>query len=196
MGSIGVSSNPEPAVASDLVSRIQQGDMLAEKHMIQRYQRGLMYALRRKANGDNTIADDVCQETWRIVIEKVRDGAIRQPDKLAAFIIQTGNNQLIMYFRRNPSTKVDEFSEQASSEDKNPSQNYERERNGKLVRKLLKELGTQRDREILTRFYLQEHDKNEICKDLELSDLHFNRVLFRAKQRLKKYIEEQYGEFP
>lgn len=191
-----MSSNPEPAVASDLVSRIQQGDMLAEKHMIQRYQRGLMYALRRKANGDTAIADDICQETWRIVIEKVRDGSVRQPDKLAAFILQTGNNQMIMHFRRNASSKNNNEIEQTDDENTGPSNNYERERKGKLVRRVLQELATDRDREILTRYYLQEQDKGEICLALELSDLHFNRVLFRAKQRLKKFIEEQYDDFP
>jgi hypothetical protein len=29
-----------------------------------------------------------------------------------------------------------------------------------------------------------------ICRDLQLSDLHFNRVLFRARQRYKELFEK------
>ncbi len=48
---------------------------------------------------------------------------------------------------------------------------------------------TDRDRQILYRFYIAEEDKERICADLDLSSLHFNRVLFRARQRFKDLLE-------
>jgi RNA polymerase sigma-70 factor (ECF subfamily) len=57
------------------------------------------------------------------------------------------------------------------------------------VRRLIGELDTDRDRQILYRFYIAEEDKERICADLELSSLHFNRVLFRARQRFKELLE-------
>ena len=43
---------------------------------------------------------------------------------------------------------------------------------------------------MLKRFYILEHDKQDICVALQLSSLHFNRVLFRAKARFRKILEE------
>ncbi len=39
--------------------------------------------------------------------------------------------------------------------------------------------------EIIKRFYLDEEDKAEICRSMGLSPLHFDRVIFRARQRLR-----------
>jgi RNA polymerase sigma-70 factor (ECF subfamily) len=50
---------------------------------------------------------------------------------------------------------------------------------------VLAELPSERDRQVLFRFYLAEEDKDQICKDLGLSSLHFNRVVFRARERYR-----------
>ena len=57
------------------------------------------------------------------------------------------------------------------------------------VRRILLELRTPRDREILTRFYLQDQDKDVICRDLSLDADQFDKVLHRARGRLKELIE-------
>ena len=56
------------------------------------------------------------------------------------------------------------------------------------MRALLNELGQPRDREILQRFYVQEEDKERICNDLHLDGAHFNRVLFRARERFRELV--------
>ena len=48
---------------------------------------------------------------------------------------------------------------------------------------------TQRDREVVKRFYLDEEDKDAICRDLGLSALHFDKVIFRARQRMRSLLE-------
>jgi RNA polymerase sigma-70 factor (ECF subfamily) len=53
---------------------------------------------------------------------------------------------------------------------------------------LLAELGTPRDREILTRVYLRDEDKDAICAALGVDATHFNRVLFRAKERFRELL--------
>jgi RNA polymerase sigma-70 factor (ECF subfamily) len=59
-----------------------------------------------------------------------------------------------------------------------------------LVRRLLAELPLERDRQILTRFYLQEEDKERIREDLGLSRAEFNVVLFRARRRYQALFEK------
>jgi len=53
------------------------------------------------------------------------------------------------------------------------------------VESIIASLPTLRDREIVKRFYLDEEDKAEICRSLGLSPLHFDRVIFRARQRMR-----------
>jgi DNA-directed RNA polymerase specialized sigma24 family protein len=65
--------------------------------------------------------------------------------------------------------------------------------NAALVRQVLQELGNERDRQILLRFYLAEDDKERIAGDLGLSGLQFNRVLHRARQRYKELLVERLG---
>ena len=54
-----------------------------------------------------------------------------------------------------------------------------------IARKVLEELDSDRDRQILFRFYVADDSKAQICADLGLSSLHFNRVLFRARERYR-----------
>jgi RNA polymerase sigma-70 factor (ECF subfamily) len=62
-----------------------------------------------------------------------------------------------------------------------------------IARRVLAELKNDRDREILSRYYIADQDKEAICRDLDLSDLHFNRVLFRARQRYRELFEKWQG---
>ena len=56
---------------------------------------------------------------------------------------------------------------------------------------VVESLPTPRDREIVRRFYLDEEEKEAICRDLGLSPLHFDKVIFRARQRMRKLLEER-----
>jgi RNA polymerase sigma-70 factor (ECF subfamily) len=62
-----------------------------------------------------------------------------------------------------------------------------------VVRQVLGELYSQRDREVLYRFYVAEEDKEQICIDLGLSSLHFNHVLFRARERFRNLYQKVTG---
>lgn len=172
-----------PVSAVDLVVRVQQGDRQAERQLVEQYHSGLLLILRRQSKSD--IAQEVAQETWRIVIEKIRQAELRDPEKLGAFIAQIGRNQLTMYYRRerNAGADSDQIPEQES--DSCPVEILEQADARRIARHLLDSLSTSRDREILQRYYLDEEEKNSICEDLELTDLHFNRVIHRAKQRLR-----------
>ena len=41
------------------------------------------------------------------------------------------------------------------------------------------------------RFYLHEESKEQVCRELELSDEHFNRVIFRARNRFRGLLEDR-----
>jgi len=57
------------------------------------------------------------------------------------------------------------------------------------VRTLLQGMGSARDRTILKRFYLDEESKETICSELGLLADQFDKVLHRARARLRELLE-------
>src|SRR6516164_1363079 len=69
----------------------------------------------------------------------------------------------------------------------------EKLRNGEIAHP--ENLGGYLYRELLIRCYLNDEDKDYICRTLHLSHEHFNRVIFRARNRLKELLEQHgYGK--
>jgi RNA polymerase sigma-70 factor (ECF subfamily) len=59
------------------------------------------------------------------------------------------------------------------------------------VRALLRELPQPRDRLMLRRFYLEDHDKQLICREMDLNEAAFNQALSRARRRFRQILEER-----
>lgn len=189
----GTYASVDPA---DLVRRIQAGEGRAEQELVERYSRGVGFLL-RELTRDQTRAQDLQQEAFRLVIEKIRGGELRKPESLPSFLRQVAKNLFIASYRKRKQQPVVAGEEViAFSPDHAPSplQRVIDKENLAIVRRLLEELESPRDRELLTRLFVAEQSKEEICETLDLSSLHFNRVLHRARQRLKKLVQEYYKE--
>ena len=63
-----------------------------------------------------------------------------------------------------------------------------------IVRKIIDELGIQRDRDVLFRYYILEEDKDKVCADLRLSKDQFSRIIFRARKRYKELHKKLAGK--
>jgi len=183
--------NEERQVANQLVTRVRDGDRAAETEMVERYSRGLRFLLRRKTR-DTTLSEDFLQETWAIALVKIRENGLDNPERLAGYLCGIANNLALGERRRvnRQRTSVNsEIVDLIPDESSNPFRHVSRAEVCKQVRGLLENLTKERDREILERFYVREEDKESICKRLDVDGIHFNRVLYRARQRLKSVIE-------
>jgi RNA polymerase sigma-70 factor, ECF subfamily len=182
----------EAAQAGQLVARILAGEKSAEDDLVQQYSRGVSIILNR-ATGNCSVSEDLFQETFQIALEKIRRGEIREPDRLSGFIVSLARNLASDHFRR--SRRLEGFADPDEAElipESSPSQ-LDRlllNEKSKMVRRLLQEM-SERDRQILYRFYIEEEDKDRICVDLQLSSLHFNRVLHRARERYRDLYENR-----
>jgi RNA polymerase sigma-70 factor (ECF subfamily) len=159
--------------------------------MIERFSRGVRFLLLGLTH-DPARADDLHQETFRLVVEKLRGGELRDPDRLPAFICQLARNLFIAEVRKKaktpPMSAADDEALGPPDPTANPLVRLLHKENATIVRQLLAELKPERDRELLFRFFIAEHEKEEICADFGLSSLHFNRVLHRARKRLKDLV--------
>ena len=192
---VAIKAPSEASVAQDLVTRILAGDRRAEQEMVDRYQRGLGVMLFNRAR-DRELANDIAQDTWLLVLQKVREDQLRDKTKLAAFIIQIAKNQLIMRMRTKSKRQFVTEDEVGELRDPGltPDKQLATEQLGECVASLMGELKVDRDRQILQRFYLQGDDKEALCEEFGLSYAHFDRVLYRARERFKSLWHENVGK--
>lgn len=188
----------EARVSAELAQRIGRGDRSAEAELFERYGRGVLYLLKRKTR-DPELALDLRQETFRVGIEHLRAHGLQEADRIGAYLRGIAVNLAIADGRktaRRATTADSEAVELVADPAAGPVESVSREQVRDAVRSLLAELPVARDREILVRFYLEDEDKESICTGLGVDSAHFNRVLFRAKQRFGELVAraEQRGK--
>jgi RNA polymerase sigma-70 factor (ECF subfamily) len=188
----GMSGSLKEVSASDLALRIQDGNPDAEAELVARFSEGISFLLRRWTR-DHTVAEDLFQETFRLALEKIRKGEVRDPDRLAGFLRSLAKNLSIEHYRRGARRDVREDELEAAAELSAPEAGQLgqllRQEKAALVRQVLEELGSERDRQVLFRFYISEDDKEQIRSDLGLTGPEFNLVLFRARRRYRDLYE-------
>ena len=177
---------------TDFVSRILAGNRQAEAELIDSYGRGVRIIIRR-AGGDAAIVDDLSQETFRIVLEKIRRGDIREPEKLSGFIRSIARNLVIEHFRRMARherlTDID-ATRLLTHSSPNPLERLLQKEKAGLVWQVLKEMRNERDIQVLLRYHLAEDTKEHICADLGLTRMQLNLVLYRARERYRQLYQK------
>jgi RNA polymerase sigma-70 factor (ECF subfamily) len=180
------------ASPADLVRRILAGDRGAEDELVDRYANGVRFAIAQSAR-DPFALEDLYQDTFYLVLQKIRRGEVREPERLSGFILNLARNLMIDYFRRTSKKHArEEEADTTVLRSPEPSQldRLLQEQQKTLARRVLASMPSERDRTVLFRFYLADDDKDRICEDLGLSSTHFNQVLCRARERFKKLLED------
>lgn len=176
-----------------LATRIAAGEVRAEERLVELYGRAVTIILNRHTGG-RPEAEDLYQETFQTVLEKLRRGELREPAKLPGFLARIARNLAIEYYRKRARRRTEGNSgvlRVAVARGPGQLDVLLDSEWAALVRRLLEDLGTTRDREILFRLYVAEEDKERIAADLGLSSLQFNRVVHRARQRFKTLYEQR-----
>lgn len=169
---------------------------LPSEAMLLQYRRGLIFLMRREC-GNPTLAEDLCNEAFRITIARVTRRPLDKPDKFAAFLLQTARNLLLRFRQKEANhrtvTGEQEAIEECADADADPSVNEDVEVWATIIQGVLSQLPLIRDRKLLVRYYMEGQDKRKICRDLKISKWHFRRVTFRARQRFRELLERRYS---
>lgn len=168
--------------------RITSGDRDAEEELAQRYLRPLTIQLRRLTRGDASAAD-LAQDTLLIGILRLRRRPLDDPTGIGGYLRGIALHLLVNERRKRARRRADAEVDPllADSAPDALSSMLIRERH-QLVGRAIEHLPTLRDRELLRRFYVDAEPKESIAADFGLSLLHFHRVLFRARERLKNSL--------
>jgi RNA polymerase sigma-70 factor (ECF subfamily) len=138
------------------------------------------------------VAADLLQDAIVTALQKLRSGEIEHRAQLDGYVYRVALNHFRNYRRKDKSTVSD--SEGASTledtgAEARPVKSIQTEQWAGLVRRVLREMSSARDREVLVRFYLKEEERSALCHSLGLTDLQFNRVIFRARERFRELLE-------
>ena len=168
----------------DLVGRIQSGatDGMAELYLL--FSKGIRYYLCRQLGPQDL--DDKVHDTFVVVVQAIRRGELREPQRLMGFVRTIVRRQVAAHIDRVVQTRRDQLDMESTVRIPDPRGNPEeaaifRQRTD-LIEKVLGEL-SDRDREILTRFYLREQTQEQICEEMGLTETQFRLLKSRAKAR-------------
>ena len=154
---------------------------------------GLQAQLAR-ITGSAELASDLLQDAVVTALQKLRAGGISDPAHLDGYVYRVALNHLRNH-KRKSRTRMghsDGVGELADPTDSNrPADNLAADQWARMAKELLQEVTPVRDRELLVRFYLHEESKEALCRRYELTELHFNRVIFRARDRFRELLQRR-----
>ena len=182
----------EKTLERDESSDFSLVEAVAERSELQnqlylRYRRPLLQVFHHRRI-DRDAADDLLQRTFLQAIKKIRTEGLDDPGNLGGYLYRTACKLATSYWRgelshshrhENDRELLTNLKDEALSLE----ERLDHEQLAKHVRSLMDHLPMQRDREVLERFYLHEEERTSIRESLQLTDMQFNQVLWRARQR-------------
>ena len=171
---------------TELVDRIVAGEPAAEEELVRLYKRGVAIVIDQIVRSQS-ITSDISQDTFEIVFRKIKRGEVRDPERLSGFVCGVARNTAIAYVRKyRHRTEEVGNAEQIPDPAPNPLEEMLKKEKALVVRAVIDELKSKRDRDLLMRYYIGEEDKDKICADMGLTRLQFNTVNSRASARFKE----------
>ena len=177
----------------DYVRRLREGDRDTENHFHAYFRALLLLKLRRRLPSMDAI-DEVRQRVFVRFFEHL--GELREAKKLGAFVNSICNRVLMEYYRAEGRTEAltDEAEQIPDSSDAAAA--FDSARNVELVRRVLADMAIKdpRDSDILRAVFLDEDDKDEICRRYGVDRAYLRVRLHRAKEKFKEYLRRRGGK--
>lgn len=167
-----------------LVARIRKGDDGGMEELYRMFARGIRFYLCRQLGMQEL--DDKVHDTFLIVVHAIKRGDLREPERLMGFVRTVVRRQVAAHIDQVVHSRRDEMhldlGVRVADRQRNPEQNMAYQQKGEFMREILRQL-SDRDRDILTRFYLDEETQEEICSEMNLTETQFRLLKSRAKAR-------------
>jgi RNA polymerase sigma-70 factor, ECF subfamily len=175
------------------LDKLKSGDFRTQEHFVSYFSELIRLKLSKRLPTRSEV-DDARQETFARVFAAMRkEDGIREPERLGAFVNSVCNNVLLEHYRS--------ASEEASSDDEEAEANIpdpavsvldiiaDRQMQRK-VRQVLDEL-EEKDRRLIREVFLEERDKDEVCRDIGVHREYLRVLLHRAKKAFKsQYLKK------
>lgn len=176
------------------IQRLQAGDYRTQEHFSGYFSALIRIKLGSRLNSRETI-EDLRQETFARFFAALQAGKILQPERLGAFVNSICNNVLLEHYRTSGrSTSLDdEGGENLPASDFDLVGLLGSKETQQTVRSILEKL-TERDRRLLREVFLEERDKDEVCREFGIEREYLRVLLHRAKQAFKTTYLKHMGD--
>jgi RNA polymerase sigma-70 factor (ECF subfamily) len=168
------------------LERLCSGDFRTQEHFVAYFSELIQLKLRSRVQSPQVI-EDLRQETFARVFGVLRGPTgMRQPERLGAFVNSTCNNVLLEYYRSSARDTPIENEEDTKIPDTamDVVSIIAHKQMEQKVREILDEL-PERDRRVLKEIFIEERDKDDVCKDFGIDRNYLRVLLHRAKQSFR-----------
>jgi RNA polymerase sigma-70 factor (ECF subfamily) len=181
-------SQPLGSDSVALVEGILAGEDGAVARLFASYRRGLTFYFGRQFGPQD--AEDLVTEALTVVWEAIRSGSIREPERLAGFVMTIARRigyrviEERTHSRRAETSIDDEYvglnGLQTAAE--SPEDSLFKTQQQTVMLRVLREM-SERDRDVLRRFYLLEQAPEQIQLEMGMTETQFRLTKHRAKSR-------------
>ncbi|HEY3767379.1 MAG TPA: sigma-70 family RNA polymerase sigma factor [Candidatus Angelobacter sp.] len=163
------------------INSLRQGDPSTENHFVSHFGPILFKKLRRKLRSTDQ-AHDLRQETFLRVLTLLRSKqGVRNPERFEILVLGVCNNVLMETYRQQKRLvqMAPEFD--LASHASGPDDYVLAGEAGNYVKKMMERLDTN-DRAILQAVFLEEQDRDEICRRFNITRSYLRLLIYRAKK--------------
>jgi RNA polymerase sigma-70 factor (ECF subfamily) len=170
------------------LERLRARDPGTEQHFVSYFSALIQIKLRTRFFSQEAIEDNQ-QETFVRFFAALEKGTIKDPERLGSFVNSICNNLLNEGYRgKGRETSLDDDDDNAKElpgKDVDALSALQSEEMQQTVRKILRDISA-RDRRLLRLVFLEERDKDIVCKDLGVDRDYLRVLLLRARREFKK----------
>jgi len=182
------------AFDASYLKRLKDGDIQTQEHFVAYFGELIQKKLRSRVSSSQQAAD-LCQETFVRVFKMVRsDSGLRHPERLGPYVVSVCNHVLMEHYRGSSreAPLEDEHSDTVPDNHSiDPLNSAMGKQTVQIVRHVLEEL-IERDRRVIKELFLEERDKDEVCRDFGVDRDYLRVLVHRAKQAFKsQYLKEK-----
>jgi len=168
------------------VERLRAGDVQTAEHFVAYFTKLIQIKLRSRLKSPQAI-EDLRQESFARFFAALRTGMILQPKRLDSFVNSICNNVLLEHYRASgrsssPQGQTSQSILGTSSETFSALQAREEK-----TREILEQL-PKRDRHLLREIFVEERDKDQVCRDFGVDREYLRVLLHRTKMAFKSLL--------
>jgi RNA polymerase sigma factor (sigma-70 family) len=171
----------------ELVARIRAGDALAEEEVVAAYRRPLL-AIAVARIRDREDAKDLAQEVLIAVLKSLRDGQLREVEKLTAFVYGTARNVINNFIRAKERRRESDL-DSAVEPSTDPVEELEAAEKHRLIRQEL-EGYSMVDQQILLSSLVDGHSLLDVARQLDMS----HEAVRARRSRMVRKLTKKFGQ--
>jgi RNA polymerase sigma factor (sigma-70 family) len=175
-----------------VVDQIRAGDPAGEEALYQNLAAGARLFLQRRLGPADV--DDRVHNVFVIVVQAIRRDELREPERLMGFVRTVLNRQLGLAISSLVRTREHlihlDSAHHLTAADPSPEEHALSIQKVALMKQALKEM-SDREFDVLMRFYLREQPPEQIQSEMRLTPTQFNLLKSRAKAKLTELVRQK-----